>query len=167
MRRRTLEALDLRGKRVLVRVDFNVPLAADGSIGDDTRIRESLPTIREIVERGGRPILLSHFGRPKGKVVPRDSLRRIAPHVSAKTAAAAFPYAWQTAAAVYCAYANRDRSAPTVAESKRSAADLVDRAIDNGNDHAIKLTEVLLAEHALKPDVAYFAAAEDAITRLG
>src|SRR5215813_11654700 len=82
MRRRSLDALDLRGKRVLVRVDFNVPLDERGSIADDTRIRESLPTIRAILERGGKPILMSHLGRPKGKPDPRFSLRPVAARLS-------------------------------------------------------------------------------------
>jgi phosphoglycerate kinase len=61
-----LEALDLAGRRVLVRVDFNVPQDDAGSITDDTRIRAALPTLREILRRGGKPVLLSHLGRPKG-----------------------------------------------------------------------------------------------------
>ena len=68
-----IDDLDLQGKRVLVRVDFNVPQEADGTIGDDTRIRASLPTIEEVVAGGGKAILLAHFDRPKGKVV--ESMR--------------------------------------------------------------------------------------------
>ena len=75
---RTLDDLDVRGKRVLVRVDFNVPLSKDGSISDDTRIVASLPTIEAILERGGSAVLMSHLGRPKGGPDPKASLRVVA-----------------------------------------------------------------------------------------
>ena len=67
--------LDVKGKRVFMRVDFNVPLNDAGEITDDTRIQASLPTIKYITEHGGRLILASHLGRPKGKVNPKMSLR--------------------------------------------------------------------------------------------
>lgn len=70
---------DLDGRRVLIRVDYNVPLAADGSVSDLTRVRATLPTLRYVMEKGGRPVLLSHLGRPKGEVVPSMSLAPVAP----------------------------------------------------------------------------------------
>jgi phosphoglycerate kinase len=73
----SIRDLDLQGKRVFVRVDFNVPLA-NGVIEDDTRIQASLPTITYALERGATVILASHFGRPKGKPNPQMSLRPIA-----------------------------------------------------------------------------------------
>ena len=69
----TLDDMDLNGKRVLVRVDINVPVE-DGQVTDTTRIEKIVPTVHDILERGGRPMLLAHFGRPKGKVVPDLSL---------------------------------------------------------------------------------------------
>src|SRR5258707_10391650 len=77
---RPLDEADVRGKRVLLRVDLNVPLE-DGKVGDLTRIERVAPTIREIADKGGKVILLSHFGRPKGPD-PKQSLRPVAAAVS-------------------------------------------------------------------------------------
>ena len=71
---RTLDDLDVEGKRVLVRVDFNVPLDEDRNITDDARIRAALPTLKELREKGARLVLLAHLGRPKGRE-PKFSLR--------------------------------------------------------------------------------------------
>ena len=80
---RTLDDVaDLRGKRVLVRVDLNVPMA-DGKVADDTRIRAVAPTIREISEKGGKAILLAHFGRPKAGPEAKFSLAQVVPAVAA------------------------------------------------------------------------------------
>ncbi len=78
---KTLDDLDLSNKRVLVRVDINVPLE-DGVVTDTTRIDRIVPTVRDVIAKGGTPILLAHFGRPKGQVVPDMSLARIVPALS-------------------------------------------------------------------------------------
>lgn len=69
------------GTRVLMRVDYNVPLAVDGSISDDKRMTDSLPTVRYCLERGAKVILCSHFGRPDGKPEPQYSLRPVYEHL--------------------------------------------------------------------------------------
>ncbi|MCX5800573.1 MAG: phosphoglycerate kinase [Candidatus Eisenbacteria bacterium] len=78
MRKLSVRDLPLSGKRVLTRVDFNVPLDKEGNISDSTRIEASMPTIRYMVEKGGRIVLMSHLGRPKGKVVAGMSLAPVA-----------------------------------------------------------------------------------------
>ena len=77
---RTLDGKDLHGKRVLIRVDLNVPMEG-GKVSDDTRLRAAAPTIREVSEKGGKAILLSHFGRPKGRD-EKQSLKQVVPSLS-------------------------------------------------------------------------------------
>lgn len=79
---RTVDQIELKGKRVFLRVDFNVPLNEKNEITDDTRIVQSLPTIRSVIEGGGKPILASHLGRPKGKRDPKYSLAPVAQRLS-------------------------------------------------------------------------------------
>jgi len=72
--KKTVEQIDVAGKRVFIRVDFNVPLTEDGKVSNDKRIVASLPTIKSVLDRGGRLILASHLGRPKGQADPKFSL---------------------------------------------------------------------------------------------
>ncbi|MEI7776774.1 MAG: phosphoglycerate kinase, partial [Verrucomicrobiota bacterium] len=85
MAKKSIRDISLSGKRCFVRVDFNVPLdEKDGQmvITDDTRIKETLPTLKFLIEAGARVILASHLGRPKGQRDPKQSLRPIAARLS-------------------------------------------------------------------------------------
>ncbi len=75
---KSIDDLELKGRRVFVRVDFNVPLDADGTITDDTRINAAIPTIRKLCESGAKVVLASHLGRPKGARMPSMSLAPVA-----------------------------------------------------------------------------------------
>ena len=79
---KTVRDVDVQGKQILMRVDYNVPLGKDGSIADDFRITASLPTIRYLLKRGARLVLISHLGRPDGQVKPEFSLESVADNLS-------------------------------------------------------------------------------------
>jgi len=83
----TIDTCNFAGKKVIVRVDFNVPLDENGQITDDTRIRGALPTLKKVLADGGALIIMSHMGKPKGKVNPKLSLGQIAGDVSQKLGA--------------------------------------------------------------------------------
>src|SRR5699024_5878090 len=80
--KKSIEDLNLNGKKVLVRCDFNVPMDEDRNITDDRRIRSSLPTIEHILKNNGKAILMSHLGRPKGEAKPEFSLEPVAKRLS-------------------------------------------------------------------------------------
>src|SRR5436309_15099286 len=86
MSKLSVRDVDVRGKRVLMHVDFNVPIKEDGEkieITDDTRVREALPTINYLRQQKAKTILMSHFARPKGKRVQKYTLRRVGDHLHA------------------------------------------------------------------------------------
>src|SRR5690606_29490030 len=78
----SFSATNFKDAKVLVRVDFNVPLNDDFSIGDDNRMRAAVPTIKKIIDDGGKNIIMSHLGRPKGYPSEKYSLKHILPHLS-------------------------------------------------------------------------------------
>lgn len=78
---KSIEELELKGKRVLLRVDFNVPLTDDGKVADDKRIVRTLPTIDAIIKGGGIPVIVSHLGRPKGAPDPKFSLKPVSEYL--------------------------------------------------------------------------------------
>jgi phosphoglycerate kinase len=84
LNKKSIQDIDVNDKKVLVRVDFNVPIDENGDITDDRRIREALPTIKYLMEHNAKIILMSHLGRPKGKFNPKYSLKPVAERLSAK-----------------------------------------------------------------------------------
>ena len=77
----SIDNYDFKGKRAIIRVDFNVPLNEKGEVTDDTRIRAAVPTIKKVLEKGGAVILMSHMGRPKKNPDPKYSLEQIVPAI--------------------------------------------------------------------------------------
>src|SRR5689334_3010123 len=82
MNKKSITDLNLLGKTVLVRVDYNVPMDETGRITDDSRIRETLPTLNYLMSQGARIVLMAHFGRPKGQVVESMRLAPVAAYLS-------------------------------------------------------------------------------------
>ena len=82
LKKKTVEDLNVKGKKVLVRVDFNVPMDKEHKITDDRRIRGALPTITYLKDKGAKIILMSHLGRPKGKINPDFSLKPVSYRLS-------------------------------------------------------------------------------------
>ena len=81
LKKKTVEDIDIQGKRVIARVDFNVPIGDDGKITDDLRIRAALPTIEYVLSKGASLILMSHLGRPKVEPDPKFSLKPVFEHL--------------------------------------------------------------------------------------
>ncbi|MGM0621946.1 MAG: phosphoglycerate kinase, partial [Bacteroidota bacterium] len=77
----TIHNYDFSGKKALIRVDFNVPLNDNFEITDDTRIQKALPTIKKVIEGGGSPVIMSHFGRPKNGPEDKFSMRHLVSHL--------------------------------------------------------------------------------------
>ena len=86
-----IDQFNFAGKKAIVRVDFNVPLDENGNVTDDTRIRGALPTLKKVLADGGALIMMSHMGKPKGKVKPELSLGQIVKNVSAALGVAVTP----------------------------------------------------------------------------
>ena len=82
LNKKTIKDLEIRGKKILVRCDFNVPIDEKGNITDDTRIKAAVPTIEYILNNGGSVILMSHLGRPKGRPDPKCSLKLVVERVA-------------------------------------------------------------------------------------
>ena len=80
----SIDTYDFKGKRAIIRVDFNVPLNEKLEITDDTRIRAAIPTIKKVLEKGGSVVLMSHLGRPKKGPEAKFSLRNIIPGIEAR-----------------------------------------------------------------------------------
>ncbi|HLA01982.1 MAG TPA: phosphoglycerate kinase, partial [Aestuariivirga sp.] len=98
---RTLDDVDVSGKRVIIRLDLNVPIE-NGKVTDATRIERVVPTLRELLDKNAAVIVLAHFDRPKGKVVPEMSLKPVAPALQASLGRSVkFIFTdWQSAPAV-------------------------------------------------------------------
>ena len=77
----SIDNYDFKGKRAIIRVDFNVPVNAQGEVTDDTRIRAAMPTVKKVLAEGGAVILMSHMGRPKKNPDPKYSLEQIVPAI--------------------------------------------------------------------------------------
>ncbi len=162
MNKRSVRDLDVGGKRVLVRVDFNVPVK-DGGVTDDTRIRRALPTIQYLLEKGARPILISHLGRPKGEPVSRYAMDPVAKRLEELLGASVLKLdaavgqeveealkSWDTEGGVILLensrfYPGETKNDPQFAEQLASLADLyVDDAF--GAAHRAHATTVGVAE---------------------